>query len=289
MHKVNKLTLTDPAYPALLKSIHNPPSALYVRGSTDVLQAKSYLAVIGGRKPTAYGRHVTEQLIQGLAGQDVVIVSGLALGLDAVAHRAALEAKLPCIAVLPAGLDTVYPRSNERLGLDIIDHGGALISEYPPDHPPQKNYFIARNRIVSGLSHGVLVTEAGQKSGTLHTVKFALEQGRSVLAVPGNITSAMSEGANQLITRGARAALSHEDILDELGVTSIANNTQATLFGDTPAETTILHILQREGICGGRDLLERSDIDVQEFNQSITMLEINGRIKALGADNWSLV
>lgn len=288
MDKVNKLTLQQPEYPALLSATHTPPKTLYVRGSAEALQASSLLAVIGGRKPTAYGRHITEQLIQGLAGSEVVIVSGLALGIDAVAHQAALQAKLPTIAVLPAGLDTIYPRSNQQIGQAILEQGGALVSEYPPGYPPQKNHFIERNRIVSGLSHGILVTEAGQKSGTLHTVKFALEEGRSVLAVPGNITSAMSEGANSLIARGARPVLDSEDILDELGVNHTERAQQASLFGDTPAETEILEILQREGICEGKALLEQSAIDIQEFNQSMTMLEINGKIKSLGADNWSL-
>lgn len=286
MYKVNKRKLSQSDYPPLLAAIPTPPQELYIAGSLDKFyDSAASIAVIGTRKPTPYGRGVTESLVTKLAHHNTTVVSGLALGVDAIAHQSALRAAGNTIAVLPCGLDQICPKTNQQLAWAIIESGGALISEYPDNTPPLRPNFVARNRLVSGLSNAVLITEAAHKSGTLHTANFALEQGRTVLAVPGNITSLHSKGTNQLIASGARMVTDIEDILDELGLT--ANQRQTTLLPDTEEESIIIDLLTT-GMSDGKQLLETSKLEAARFNQTITMLEISGKIKALGADNWSL-
>lgn len=286
MNKVNKRKLSQSEYPPLLATIPSPPEELYIAGSLDKLyDAAASVAVIGTRKPTPYGKDVTESLVTELAHHNVTVVSGLALGVDAIAHHSALRAGGNTIAVMPCGLDQICPRTNQQLAWAIIESGGALISEYPDNTPPLRPNFVARNRLVSGLGNAVLITEAARKSGTLHTANFALEQGRPVLAVPGNITSLRSKGTNQLIATGARMVTGTETILDELGLT--ADLQQTSLLPDTEEEAIIMDLLAA-GISDGRQLLEASQLEAAHFNQTLTMLEISGKIKALGADNWSL-
>lgn len=213
-------------------------------------------------------------------------MSGLALGIDAIAHKAALDAGGVTIAVMPCGLDTFYPRTNHRLAERIITNGGALISEYPAGEQPSKANFIARNRIVAAIADGVLVIEAATKSGTLHTAGFALDYGRPVMAVPGNITSPMSTGTNRLITTGARLVTRVEDILAEIGVTT--EYIQAPFpIGDTPEEVAILKLLAR-GVRDGEELQQLSGLTPAIYSQTMTMLEINGVIRALGANKWAV-
>ncbi len=286
MHKVNKLTVSDPSYPHLLRQIQNPPKNIFVVGSINALQSKESLAVIGTRKPTAYGKSVTQQLVTEVASKQIPIISGLALGVDGIAHRTALEAGGSTIAVLPCGPDKIYPQTNHGLAQMIVKNNGALISEYPPGTPPLRQHFIARNRIVSGLATAVLITEAAEKSGTLHTANFALEQGRAVLAAPGNITSQFSKGTNRLIATGAKPVTSAEDILEEFSISQ--NDKSKAPFAETAEEATILSLLEVAGILEGRALLEQSELSAETFSQTMTMLEISGKIRALGADNWSL-
>ena len=287
MVKVNKLTLSSKEYPEQLKHIPDPPRELYFVGEVSALSAdRMHVAVVGSRKPTTYGREVAHQLVTPLANYGLPIVSGLALGVDALAHRAALQAGGPTIAVLPCGLDNIYPRSHYQLAQQILAQGGALVSEYPPGTPPVKRNFIARNRIVTGLSKAVLIVEAAQKSGTLHTARFALEQGRSVMAVPGNINAPQSQGTNRLITQGARCITESSDILDELGVHT-APQQQRIPLGANAEESRLIELLA-EGITDGKDLLKASKLDVTTFNQALTMLEITGKIRANGADSWSI-
>ena len=172
----------------------------------------------------------------------VGIVSGLALGVDGLAHKAALDAKCTTLAVMPCGLDAIYPQTHFQLGKQILESNGVLISEYPEGTPPLRQHFIERNRLVSGIADAVLITEAAEKSGTLHTANFALEQGKTVLAVPGNITSDLSRGTNNLIKAGALAVTDAHDILITLGINT--SKTQTELFGDTEDETTILKLLK---------------------------------------------
>lgn len=287
MNKVNKLTLTKNDIPTLLRHIPDSPKQLYVRGSVEALSSSPKLAVVGARKATTYGTSVTQKLVGDVAGQGVSIVSGLALGIDGIAHQSALEQNGLTIAVMPCGLDKLYPTTHQHLAKKILDHGGAIVSEYPDGTPPLRNHFIERNRIVSGLCEAILITEAAQKSGTLHTARFALEQGRSVMAVPGNITSQFSRGTNKLIATGARVISDASDILDELGLTP-EKRQQQIIFGANKEEDTILELL-RSGHSEGKILLEHSQLDAALFSQTMTMLEISGKIRALGADNWRLL
>lgn len=284
---INKLKLNSPDYPAYLVNIASPPKVLYTLGDIPPLLDMPKLAVIGSRRVTPYGRQVTQQLAGEAAARGIVIISGLALGVDGIAHQAALDAGGKTIAILPSGLDTIYPASHRQLALQILKQGGGLISEYPEGTAAFKTNFIARNRIVSGLSDGVLVTEAAARSGTLHTANFALEQGKSVMAVPGNITSLLSAGTNNLIKAGAAPVTEINDILEALGF-STNQQTKLDILGATEAETTILQLLQT-GMSESHELLRQSGLSPQEFNQTLTMLEINRRIRPLGAGHWGII
>lgn len=281
------LTLVDPCFPEVLRNIPTPPKVLYVAGDNlQDLLTHPRVTIIGSRKVSAYGRAVTTRLAGDLARAGVVVVSGLAIGVDSVAHRAILEAGGKTIAVLPAGLDDIYPRSHRDLARRIVEQGGALVSEYPPKTPAFKVNFIARNRIAAGLGHIIVVTEAAIKSGTLHTTRFALEQGKEVMAVPGNITSPTSGGANNLIKHGAAVVTSAEDILAALGIQP--QDVNQIPAGDTPEEQQLIDLLA-SGENDGAALLVLSGQEVRVFNQTLTMLEITGKIHALGNNQWSLI
>ena len=208
------LTLDDPRYPRRLKEIYDPPPVLYVRG--EVKESDSLaVAIVGSRKTTPYGRWITEKIARDLAKQGVTIVSGMARGIDSLAHWGAISAGHRTIAVLGCGVDVIYPRENRPLLSKIIEQG-AVISEFPIRCPPEAGHFPKRNRIISGLAMGVIVIEAGEKSGSLLTAGYALEQGRDVFAVPGNVGASGSRGTNQLIKEGAKVVLSSQDILEEI-------------------------------------------------------------------------
>jgi DNA processing protein len=241
--------------------------------------------VVGSRGLTPYGKTITDQLAGEAAGKGIVIVSGMALGVDGIAHRAALQTGGKTIAVLANGLDRMYPSSHRGLAKQILEQGGAIISEYPEGTDPRREHFIARNRIVSGLSSAVLITEAAAKSGTLHTAQFALEQGREVMCVPGNITSPLSAGTNQLIKAGAMPVTTGQDIIQFFGIEE--GITQQSLVGASQEEQVILDLLA-QGIADSAELLALSELDAAGFNQALTMLEITGRIKPLGAGRWTL-
>ncbi|HEY5667669.1 MAG TPA: DNA-processing protein DprA [Candidatus Saccharimonadales bacterium] len=272
--------------PDKLQYIPDPPRQLFTVGvALEHLLDKPCLTVVGSRRVSAYGKAVTTQLVTQAARAGAVIISGLALGVDSIAHRAALEAGGPTIAVMPAGLDKIYPASHANLAKQIIQQGGALVSEYPPGTPPYKYNFVERNRLASGLSDAVLITEAGEKSGTLHTAQFALEQGKEVLAVPGNITSPTSVGANNLIKAGATPVTCIADLLRALGLSQTKQSRAPQ--GSTPEEQMILDLIFA-GTADGSDLLAKSQLEVSIFNQSLTMLEITGKVQALGNNQWAL-
>lgn len=286
MLNVKKLTLKDDGFPEPLRTIPQPPRELFVLGDLVPLIARPRIAVVGSRKVTSYGRQVTEKLAGELAGHGAVIVSGLALGVDSIAHRACIQAGGQTIAVLPTSLDEIYPASHRQLAQDILKHGGALISEYLSGTPSLKKNFIERNRLVSGISDGVLITEAALRSGTLHTANFALEQGRTVMAVPGDITSPGSEGTNNLLKTGAILITDTEDVLDALQLEVLGQQRQLPLAANQ-AEQLLLDLLLA-GVTEGSDLLEQSGLGPSEFNQTLTMLEITRRIKPLGNNQWGI-
>lgn len=278
----------DPDYPECLENISYPPAQLYYYGDLPRLLEYPRLGVIGSRRVSPYGRAVTEQLAHQAAEQGIVIISGLALGVDSLAHRAAVEtAGGLTIAVLPAGLDRIYPSSHTQLAEQILAHGGAIVSEYPFNTNPIKPNFIARNRIVSALSDGILITEAATKSGTMHTANFALDQGKAVMVVPGNITSELSSGTNNLIKAGAAPVTELADIIDALGLDAAYIHQLSTAQPQNDQEAAILTLL-RQGITDGATLLVMSKLTPVIFNQTLTMLEIQGTIRPIGAGHWRL-
>lgn len=271
----------DPTYPEPLREIASPPQQLYSLGELDT--DRPLIAIVGTRKASAYGREVTRQLSGELARAGIGIVSGLALGIDAVAHRAALEAGGYTVAVMACGLDRLYPARNRQLGKDILAGSGAIISEYEAGMPPLKQHFPARNRIVAGLAHATLVTEAGEGSGALITANFALEQNREVLAVPGNITQAGSQGTNRLIQAGATPVTGTEDILTCLDLSAPAD--QPPPQPASVEEARILELLA-EGALDSGSLIEQTEWEAAEFNRIITLMEISGKIRRISGDTW---
>lgn len=207
------LSFREEGYPPLLKETHNPPAFLFVRGDKPVWEKT--IAIVGARKGTAYGINSASHLARGLSEKGVVVVSGGARGIDSAAHRGAMEGGAPTVAVMACGLDIAYPPENRNLFDRIACGGGAVISEYPPGTPPLGRQFPARNRIIAGMSRGVIVTEAAERSGSLITADFALEEGRDVFAVPGSIWSPLSRGTHRLIRGGAICCTAPDDVLSE--------------------------------------------------------------------------
>lgn len=280
-------TISSTQLPEGLQCLPQPVSSLFIQGDNwQELITKQCIAVVGSRRVTPYGRLVTEKLTRGLVRHGVVIISGLAIGVDSIAHTAALEAGGSTIAVLPSSLDCIYPSRHEALAHRIYKNNGVLVSEYPSGTRAQKWSFIERNRLIAGLAQAVLVTEAAAKSGTLHTAEFALEQGKDVLAVPGNITSATSLGTNALIQNGAQLVTSERDVLEALGLQPVLDTPQ-TAQGDTPDEQVLLDLMTRH-IYDSAELLAKSALTVQRFNQALTMLEIKGIITRTADTTWTI-
>lgn len=279
---VGLTTKFDPDYPEGLLQITDPPPLLYTRGEL-LPQDQLALAVVGSRKMTRYGREVVEALIPELTATGLTIVSGLALGIDAVAHRAALSAKGRTIAVLPCGINQVYPPSHTSLAEEIANSGrGVIITEFPPDTPSYPANFPVRNRIISGLALGTLVIEAAEGSGTFHTVRASLEQGREVFAVPGSIFSPYSAGTAKLITQGAKPVTSAADILEELDVA--AENLQQEVRAvspSSPEEEKLLEILAGDELHID-EVVRRSGMETAGVSSILTLLEMKGLVRNLG-------
>ncbi len=289
MNKVNiSLTLEKKDLPKKLTSIVDPAEKLFIKGQDIRKFAKlPTIAVVGSRRVSPYGKHITEKLASELAADGVVIVSGLALGVDSIAHQAALDAKGLTIAVLPGGIDKVYPRSHEPLARAIVASGGSLVSEKPGEDSPREYDFLIRNRLISALSDGVLITEAAIRSGSLNTARHALEQGRTVFAVPGNITSELSGGTNNLLKIGAVPVTCAQDIYDALGWKLSKKIADTTAY--TEEEQAILNILKKHDSISGEELLKLSKLPDPVFFETMTMLEINSSIKALGGNQWTAI
>ena len=283
--KINAISVNDPLYPSRLKTIPDAPKKLYYLGNLRP-EIDKIVAIVGTRKPTAYGRAVTTRLAEMLARRGVAIVSGLALGVDGIAQQSAIGAGGHTLAVLASGLTEITPHSHRNLAIQILEHQGALLSENAPGTPPLKWQFLKRNRIVSGLADAVIVTEAGAKSGTMNTVMHALAQGRDVYAVPGNITSPMSAGCNRLIEQGATPIVDIEAFVDNLVPKEKAAK-QTLLLAQSPEEQVIIELLQN-GTQDGEELQKRSKLSSSVYSTTMTMLELRGVIRPLGANNWSL-
>lgn len=283
--KINTIAPDTAPYLQIISTIDETPKRLFYIGTIPTTRRAS-VAIVGTRKPTAYGREVTYRLAFDLAKKGIVIVSGLALGVDATAHQAALDAGGTTIAVQANGLAEIYPTTNRRLGTRIVEEGGAIISEYEPEMPAMHHRFLERNRIVSGLADAIIITEAAGKSGTLNTAGHALRQGKDIFVVPGNITSPMSAGCNGLLKQGAHPATCAQDILEVIAPDMLDPQTSLAL-GDTPLETTIIALLQ-SGVRDGDELQTKAAASPSDFGTALTMLEIHGTIRALGGNQWTL-
>jgi DNA processing protein len=283
--KINSISPQDNNFLKITDTIANCPKKFHFIGQLPSTR-RTTVAIVGTRKPTPYGREVTYQLAYDLARHGIIIVSGMALGIDSIAQRAVLDAGGITIAVLANGVDYIYPASNRKLAEEILNNGGAIISEYEPGTPPLQFRFLERNRIVSGLSDAVIVTEAAVRSGTISTVNHALEQGREVLVVPGNITSPMSAGCNNLIKQGAQPIASADDVLEVIAPNLLQPQTILPL-GYSPLESKIIELLQ-SGIRDGDELQRLAKTDVSDFSSTISMMEISGTIRPLGGNQWTL-
>jgi DNA processing protein len=284
MWKINREGIANITFLSPLLQLAKPPQELFIKGELPNPRPP-VVAIIGTRRPSAYGREVTYKLAADLARSGVVVISGLAMGIDTIAHTAALEAGGKTIAVLAQGLQSIYPTSNKGLS-ERIAKNGALITEYDLGVEAMKYHFLARNRLVSGLADAVIVTEAANRSGTFSTVAHAIEQNKEVFAVPGPITSLLSAGPNRLLQEGARVALSAQDILQVIAP-DLVSGQKKFVFGNTPAEAQIIKLIE-QGIRDGDALLEKSGIQASDFLQALTMMELNGTIRALGGNKWTI-
>ena len=284
---ISAITIDNDSFPALLKEIHACPCLLYYIGNLEILN-NPCLAVVGTRKISNYGQRVTPQIVGPLARKGITIVSGLALGVDALAHKTALREVRKTVAILGSGLDNIYPRNNLRLAEDIVTKGGLLISEYPPGTEPLKEHFPQRNRIISGLSLGTIVIEGTKDSGSLITAKYALDQNREVFAVPQDITKESSMGPNQLIKMGAKPITSAEDVLEELNLDTIKQPVKQTEEPKNPDQKTIFQIL-KSGEKHFDEIVKTSKLNVQIVNQNLTIMEMQGIVKNLGGGNYMVV
>jgi len=281
---VNMLKLESEDYPAVLRNIASPPEVLYWQGTNPKEWLdKPKVAIVGSRKMTAYGQAVTTELAKGLAEAGVVIISGLAFGVDITAHRAALSVKGLTVAVIPTGLDNITPRSHYQIAQDIIKNG-TVLSEQPFGTAVNLGLFVIRNRIISGLADIVLIPEAVLKSGSLHTARFALEQGKTVMAVPGNINSPASEGSNNLIKSGAIPVTTVDDVLFALKIDPAVKKSSVTNFSSR-LERLVFELI-RDGISQQDDIASAAEMDITAISAALTMLEISGHIRPAGAGNW---
>lgn len=276
--------VSDKDFPRLLKEVFDPPALLYIRG--EILPEDDIaLAVVGSRKYSEYGRRVCEDLVYKLAKNNLTIVSGLALGIDAIAHQVALEAKARTIAVLGCGLDQIYPVSNTRLADKILQSGGAIISEFPIGEVAQKFNFPIRNRIIAGMSLGTLVIEGAVDSGSLITAQAALGYNREVFAIPGEIYSEMSAGPNKLIQMGAKMVLEDKDVLSELNIAELEKQKQAQMIiADTKEEEKILKILSNPKLVD--EIIIEAKMGPALVNSTLIMLEMKGMVTNLGGTRY---
>jgi DNA processing protein len=284
---VEVLTWEDAAYPSRLKEIDQPPPVLYLRG--ELRQEDEWaVGVVGTRRFTSYGRQVTEQVAGTLAHNGVTVVSGLARGIDAIAHQAALEAGGRTLAVLGSGVDIVYPPEHQKLAERICENG-ALISDYPPGTQPEGVNFPPRNRIISGLSLAVVVVEAGQTSGALITASFAAEQGRDVLAVPGHIFAPQSWGTNRLIRDGATPLLEPQDVLEALNLTQVVEQrTARVLLPADPTEAQLYQLLGLEPMHVD-EIRAQIDLPIELVSGTLALMELKGLVRRVGGMQYVAV
>jgi DNA processing protein len=295
------LTYTDDAYPERLREIFDPPVLLWVRGNPQLL-AQPSIAVVGTRHPTPYGTGMAEMLSRDLANRGLIILSGMARGVDTAAHRGAIAAKHPTIAIWGTGVDVVYPKENKSLAEQIVADGGAIVSEFPLGTFPAPQNFPKRNRILSGMSVGVLVIEAAEYSGTRVTARCALEQNRDVFAVPGNVTTKNAWGPNTLIKQGAKLTATWEDVWEDLPTPVRVQltaqkgfeskpGTAASLFDEEPLpphETRVMSVLRHDESLQLDEIMEKlePELSSSEIFTALFELELAGRVRQLPGKNY---
>jgi DNA processing protein len=284
---VQVLTWEDDSYPRRLKEIDQSPPVLYVRG--ELLEDDQWaVAIVGTRRSTAYGRQVTSALAETMAHSGISVVSGLARGIDAVAHNAALEAGGRTLAVLGSGVDRIYPPEHRKLAHKIMS-SGAIISDYPPGTAPEGSNFPPRNRIISGLSQAVVVVEAGARSGALITAAYAADQGREVFAVPGNIYAPQSKGANVLLREGAQILLDPGDLLEALNLDQVSQHrtARAALPADA-TEAQLFELLGHEPLHVD-EIRARCDLPIEAVSAALTLMELKGLVRQVGSMRYVAV
>lgn len=287
--EINRITPDEHIFSQRLAYIANPPKSLCYMGKLPETKAP-VVSIVGSRKPSAYGKEVTERLATDLAKAGCVIVSGLALGVDCIAQKAAIEAGGTVVAVVPNELPDISPRTNYQLAMSIIEQGGAVVSEWMKGDNKIVNRwsFLERNRLVSGLADGIIITEAAERSGTLNTASHALNQGRDLFVVPGNITSPLSAGCNTLLKQGAYLVTDADDVLSIIAPEKLQKDNGQELAASATIEEAIIIKLISEGLRDGDEIQQKSGLSASDFATALTMLEINGVIKPLGANNWTL-
>jgi len=281
------LTWQDEAYPQRLKEIDQPPPVLYVRGEylqDDIIA----VAIVGTRRISSYGRQITEELSSFLAANGLTVVSGLARGVDAVAHQSALKAGGRTIGVLGSGVDKIYPPEHRMLAEHMMEQG-AILSDYAPGTPPDASNFPPRNRIISGLSLAVVVVEAGETSGALITAEFAAEQGREVFAVPGSILAPQSKGSNRLIQKGALPFLGVNDLMQALDIARIGQqNVARKIVPADDIEEKLLNLLDHEPLHVD-EIRNRSDMPIEKVTAALALMELKGMVRQVGGMNYVAV
>lgn len=280
--KIKFLTILDNRYPALLKEIYDPPIVFYYKGDETIFNNIS-IAVVGTRKITGYGRVVTEHFVSSFVAHGLVVTSGLARGVDSEAHRVTLKNSGKTIAVLGGGLNNIYPYENISLAEEIIAKGGIVLSEFSPNAPSMPGNFPARNRIISGLSKGVLVIEAALDSGSLITARIALEQGREVFAVPGPVTSELSKGPARLIKEGAILAMEPEDVYESIGVKKYVNTKSDINLSDD--EKMVINILEQEDLHVD-EISRKLGWSISKASAALLKMEIAGTVRNLGGGTY---
>ncbi len=288
LQKYNEIRPQESDFTEVLATIAVVPKTLYFYGKMPEKRVKT-VAIVGSRKPTKYGQKIAYKLAYAAAKQGAIVVSGLAYGIDSIAARGALDAGGVTLAVLGTPIDRIYPAEHTNLAAEIVQKGGAVISERAPGEKfHYKACFLERNRLIAGLADVVVIPEAAARSGSLNTASHALEQGKDVLAAPGNIDSPLSKGCNELLKQGAGVYTEPRDVLDLLFPPVRRRQTQPKLlFGDNYLETALLRAING-GIIDGEKLATEVQVPVEVLNQNLTLLEIKGRIRALGANQWAI-
>ena len=284
---ITVITWEDDGYPRRLKEIDQPPPLLYVKGEISP-EDEWAVAIVGTRNVTAYGRQITDEIAGILSGSGVTVISGMARGVDAIAHQAALNSGGRTIAVFGAGVDRIYPPEHRALA-DRITERGALISDYAPGTPPEASNFPARNRIISGLAMAVVVTEAGQRSGALITASFAADQGREVFAVPGSVKSPQSRGTNRLIQDGAYLVQDPKEILDVLSLTMVTqHHTARVVLPADAVEAQVLETLSQEPMHID-EIGTRTELPIDKISATLALMELKGMVRQVGGMNYVAV